>query len=284
MRSAFGRCILAPNSRFRVAKWQIEVPGWGARAPLRIGILSDLHWGYRPVGPIFVERVKARLQALAPDLILFLGDLAEGRTEAAKIANLKGGAEALSGLTARLGQYAVLGNHDWHDDPAVQARRSGPVAASGLLEDAGYTVLENTACRPGRDDIWLAGLASQQAFKGQKGEPKRIGAHDLAATLEAAPGDDPVILMAHEPDIFPEITDRRIVLTLSGHMHAGQIRPFGRAIYAPSRFGTRYDYGRFDAEERVLIVSGGLGCSTLPLRIGIIPEITLVEVRGPVSP
>ncbi len=283
MRSAVGQACLAPNLRFRVTRYRVETPVWRDRPPLRIGIISDLHWGYRPVTPVLLARVKARLQAVSPDLILFLGDLAEGQGQAAKAANLEEGAARLGDLTAPFGQYAVLGNHDWHDDPAAQARRGGPVAATGFLEAAGFTVLENNACRLQSNEAWLAGLASTQAFKGQKGQTRRLGADDLDATLRDAPGDDPVILMAHEPDIFPEIRDPRVVLTLSGHMHGGQIRPFGRAIYAPSRHGTRYDYGRFDAEGRVLIVSGGLGCSTVPLRVGVMPEITVVDLSGPLS-
>ncbi len=280
MRSRPGRTLLAPNARFRVQKWDLSINEWGERPPLRIGILSDLHWGYRPISPAFVDRVKARLQAMSPDLILFLGDLAEGGSDEAKFAHMEQGALAMAGLTAPLGLYAVLGNHDWHDDPATHDGHSSPVSANRFLEQAGFKVLENTALRPGRDDIWLGGLASQQAFKGKKGAPKRRGADDLPATLADAPGEDPMILLAHEPDLFPDIEDPRVVLTLSGHMHAGQVRLLGRAFYAPSRHGTRYDYGRFDENGRTLIVSGGLGCSTLPIRIGIVPEITLVEVRG----
>lgn len=280
MRSRLGQALIAPNLRFRVRRYELGIPGWGARSPLRIGILSDLHWGYRPVTAPFVGAVKRRLLALEPDMIVFLGDLAEGANPSRKFKNVVAGAEALAGLEAPLGCYAVLGNHDWHDDPEAQVRRSGPIAAAAELEAAGFTVLQNRSVRPGRQDVWLAGLDSQQAFKGRNDERRRMGADDLSGTMVGVEGDDPVILLAHEPDIFPEIADPRVVLTLSGHMHGGQIRPLGRAIYAPSRHGTRYDYGHFRQDGHQLVVSGGLGCSTLPLRIGITPEITLVECRA----
>lgn len=283
MRGRFGQAVLAPNRRFRVQNWLIETPLWGARPSLRIAVISDLHWGFAHVSTPWVHKVKTRVMALAPDVIVFLGDISAGRSLQARIANVAPGAAALDGMSAPLGCYAVLGNHDWHDDLSAQARRRGPIFASSQLEGAGFHMLANTAIRPERQDIWLAGLDSQQAFKGRKGEPRRLGADDLAATLRAAPGDDPIILLAHEPDIFPDIEDPRVVLTLSGHMHAGQIRPFGRALYAPSQYGTRFDYGHFENEGRHLIVSGGLGCSTVPLRIGIVPEITLIECRGPSS-
>ncbi|MEO0917165.1 MAG: metallophosphoesterase [Pseudomonadota bacterium] len=276
-----GQALLAPNMRFRVQHWRVETAAWGARAPVRIAVLSDLHWGYRPVTPEKVRAIKRRAAALAPDIILFLGDLAEGLSRAAKVRHVEAGAAALAGFRAPLGCYAVLGNHDWHDDAAVQSQKSGTPEAAHHLEAAGYRVLQNTAMRPEGQGFWLAGLASQRAFKGRRGRARPAGADDLAATLAAAPGDDPVILLAHEPDIFPDLTDPRIVLTLSGHMHAGQIRLFDRALYAPSTYGTRYAYGCFQAEGRHLVVSGGLGCSTIPLRIGIVPEITCIECCAP---
>ena len=177
--------------------------------------------------------------------------------------------------------FAILGNHDWHDDAAAQARKSGPVAARAYLEAAGFTVLQNEALRL-PTGIWLAGLDSQQAIKGQtRNAPRREGRDDLGATLMQAAAADPAILLAHEPDIFAQTDDPRICLTLSGHMHAGQIRLGGRAIYAPSKYGTRFDYGHFKDGDRHLIVSAGLGASSIPLRIGTVPEITIIDVKSP---
>ena len=274
------RALVAPNLRFRVQKWRVTHQNWGDRPTLRIGILSDLHWGFRPVTPSLIRAAKIRLAALSPDIVLFLGDLSEGKDSNAKQKNLIAGAKALGGMSAPLGLYAVLGNHDWHDDPAAQARRTGPVAAAEVLEQQGFGVLQNEAAYLEGAKAWIAGLDSQQAFKGERGEAKRAGADDMPAILSEIAGDQPVILLAHEPDIFPDLDDPRIVLTLSGHMHGGQIRPFGRAIYAPSRHGTKYAYGHYQNEGRHLVVSGGLGCSTIPVRIGIVPEITLVELSG----
>ena len=159
---------------------------------------------------------------------------------------------------------------------ASTARGEGPNQAERLLTDAGWTVLENRAVDLG--GVWLAGLSSQRAFQQRRGlRSTVIGLDDLPATLAETTGDAPIILMAHEPDIFPQLPDR-VCLTLSGHMHGGQIRPFGRALYAPSRYGTRFAYGLYEDREKTLIVSGGLGCSGLPLRYGLPPEITLVDL------
>jgi uncharacterized protein len=89
----------------------------------------------------------------------------------------------------------------------------------------------------------------------------------------------PVLMMAHEPDIFVDMPDR-VSLTLSGHTHGGQITMGGFAPRVPSKFGTRFLYGHKVEENRNLIVSGGLGCSGLPIRFGRPPEVVIVELGG----
>jgi hypothetical protein len=89
----------------------------------------------------------------------------------------------------------------------------------------------------------------------------------------------PVILMAHEPDIFPEVPDR-VALTVAGHTHGGQVRVLGYAPIVPSRFGDRYVYGHIVEQGRNLIVSGGLGCSGVPIRFGSPPEVVVIELSA----
>ena len=89
--------------------------------------------------------------------------------------------------------------------------------------------------------------------------------------------DAPVILLAHEPDIFPQVPER-VSLTLSGHTHGGQVRLLGYSPMVPSQYGNRYAYGNVVEEGRHLIVSGGLGTSILPVRFGVPPEIVLLDL------
>ena len=160
----------------------------------------------------------------------------------------------LGRLTAPLGVHAVLGNHDWWDDTEVQRRRAGTPAAGLALQDAGIPVYENASVRLEKDGgaFWLAGLADQEAFwssPGRKaGRSRFLGCDDLAGTLGQVKDDAPVILMAHEPDIFPHVPDR-VALTVSGHTHGGQIRILGYAPVVPSRFGNRYVYGHIVETE-----------------------------------
>ena len=87
----------------------------------------------------------------------------------------------------------------------------------------------------------------------------------------------PTILLVHEPDIFPNVPSR-VSLTLAGHTHGGQVTFMGYAPRVPSRYGRRYLYGHIVEDGRSLLVSGGLGCSGLPVRFGRPPEIVVVEL------
>jgi uncharacterized protein len=102
---------------------------------------------------------------------------------------------------------------------------------------------------------------------------------DLEGTLAKVTDDAPVILLAHEPDIFPRVP-ARVSLTLSGHTHGGQVRLLGYSPMVPSRFGNRFAYGHIVEDGRHLVVSGGLGCSILPVRIGVPPEIVMIDVTA----
>ena len=86
------------------------------------------------------------------------------------------------------------------------------------------------------------------------------------------------MLLAHEPDIFPNVP-ARVALTLSGHTHGGQIRvPLIWPAFVPSKYGARFAYGHVVEGGRHMVVSGGLGTSVIPARLGVPPEIVRVEL------
>ncbi|MDB5997077.1 MAG: ykuE, partial [Pseudomonas sp.] len=95
--------------------------------------------------------------------------------------------------------------------------------------------------------------------------------------------DAPVLLLAHEPDIFPKVPDR-VSLTLCGHTHGGQISIFGWRPWAASRGSRRHPAGYYNVDGHELIVSRGLGCSVVPVRFGNWPEIVLIELGASPSP
>ena len=90
--------------------------------------------------------------------------------------------------------------------------------------------------------------------------------------------DAPALLIAHEPDIFPRVPDQ-VRLTVSGHTHGGQVRFLGRSPVLRMVWCEVFSYGHYVSNDQHLIVSGGIGCSEYPVRMGMPPELTLVTVR-----
>jgi uncharacterized protein len=271
--------IIEPALRFRVKRWRILPPLWTG-GPLKIAVLADIHMGEPVVTLARLKRIVARTNALGADIILVLGDLEAGHRFVTRKVSMEDTAAALAELKAPLGRYAILGNHDWWHDRAAQARGGGPNRIAGLLEAAGIPVLQNRALKMGEGAgaFWLAGLDDQLAIG--IGPGRFRGLDDLPATLDQITDDAPVVLMAHEPDIFPKLPER-VALTLSGHTHGGQVRLFGWSPVVPSAYGNRFAYGHVRDGRRDLVVSGGIGCSILPFRLGVVPEITLVEIGPP---
>jgi predicted MPP superfamily phosphohydrolase len=277
---AFG---VEPALLMRTQHYRFVPPNWPAELRLRAVILADLH-ACRPwMTPERIEGIVAQANALAPDVIFLLGDYVAGMRVVTSFVHSSEWSKALAPLSAPLGVHAVLGNHDWWEDRTAQKTGEGPPIAGRALEAVGIPVLENRAVRLVKDGqaFWVAGLGDQIALVPRKawGRTRWVGKDDLAGTLAQVSGDAPVILLAHEPDIFPKVPDR-VSLTLSGHTHGGQVRLFGYSPVVPSAYDNRYAYGHVIEGGRHLVVSGGLGCSIMPVRFGVPPEITVVELGG----
>jgi predicted MPP superfamily phosphohydrolase len=260
-----------PRFRLVVTEWDLATPKWTHPDPLRIVMLSDIH-ACDPWMP--VERIASIVEqanALSGDVILLVGDFVAGlrRFKTADVP-MPEWAAMLAPLQAPLGVHAVLGNHDWWTDP------QGVVAA---LASVGIEVYQNRAVKlGGPTPFWLAGTDSMLAAA--RGHGRFAGKDDLPATLRQIGDDSPAILMAHEPDLFVDVPDR-VAVTLSGHTHGGQVYlpGLGRPV-VPSAYGQRFVYGHVRETGRDLIVSAGLGCSVLPVRFGVPPEITVVTLSA----
>jgi len=273
---------ITPAWRLRVQHWKIQTPKW-TTAPLKIAVLSDIHMGEPHITLARLHDVVTRTNALNPDLILLLGDFAASHQFVKKPVPPDQYAAVLSELKAPLGVLSILGNHDYWEDQDAQRRKSGPVQSQRALEAVGIPVLENQSVALERDGdrFWIAGLGDQLAFRkpGKMHETPFAGVDDLPGTLAQIDDIAPVILAAHEPDIFPEVPGS-VALTLSGHTHGGQLRFFGWSPRVPSRYGNRYAYGHVHEDGKDIVISGGIGCSILPVRLGVPPEITLVDITA----
>lgn len=279
---AFG---IEPLLRLSVTRYRIAPAGWPAGLKLRIAALADIHTCDPWMTAGHVRSIVDAANALRPDITVLLGDYISHQRFAHGAVPYADWAGELGRLVAPLGVHAILGNHDWWDDPDVQRRRAGPTPAGRALQAAGIPVYENDARRLVKDGIpfWLGGLGDQWAFYRRRiGVPYRDdyaydGVDDLDGLLAKVTDDAPLVLLVHEPDIFPRIPPRAAV-TLCGHTHGGQVRLFGYSPVVPSRFGNRYAYGHVVEDGRHLVISGGLGCSIMPVRFGMPPEIVLVDL------
>lgn len=253
---------------------------WPAGLRLRIAVLTDIHACEPWMSAARIAGIVAATNALQADLVVLVGDFVEGQRYVTRVVPATEWAPILSTLTAPLGVYAVLGNHDWWTDAEAQRRGKGPTIAGTALTQNGIRVLSNEAVplatRAG--PVWLAGLEDQIALTPgwRRYGHRRPGLHDLPKTLAAVPDGAPMILLAHEPDIFAQVP-ARVALTLSGHTHGGQVRLFGWSPVVPSRYPGRYVYGHV-REASDLVISGGLGLSIAPIRLGVPPEIVVVEL------
>ena len=242
---------------------RMELAGW--KSELKIAVLSDLHVGSPHVGLDKVRTIVERTNAENPALVVLLGDFVIGGPGGNR-KGLPGGsfvqpeqtAAELKKLRAPLGVFTVMGNHDWWYDGERVGR---------ALTEAGIPVLENRAVHVG--PIWLGGIADYWTR-----EP------DIAGTLRQVTdhGDngDPVVLITHNPDIFPEVP-ARVSLTLAAHTHGGQVNlPIVGRVVTTSRLG--YVAGEYVEGGRHLFVTTGIGTSILPVRFGVPPEIVILTV------
>jgi hypothetical protein len=271
---------IEPQLAPRITRYDLAPARWPVDLDLSIAILADIH-ACRPwMDQARIAAIVERTNGLNADLILLLGDYeAAHRFVTGRLAPEEW-AEPLADLRAPLGVHAVLGNHDWWHDEAVQSAGKGPTRGERALEAVGIRVYENDAARITKEGraFWLAGLGDQQAFLPSRHlrPGRRVGVDDMPGTLARVTDEAPVILMAHEPDIIMRVPDR-VALTLSGHTHGGQVRLFGWSPVVPSYYGNRFAYGHV-REPRDIVVSGGLGCSIMPVRFGVPPEIVLVKL------
>jgi predicted MPP superfamily phosphohydrolase len=259
---AFGAAVLGValslRQRPRVRPVDVFVAGLPpAFDGYRIAQISDLHCGpFAGAGRIagWVDEVNR----LGADLIAVTGDLITSGPDYVDVV-----AQELGNLSARDGVYAAMGNHDYFTEGEL-------VAAA--LDRAGLTVLRNRGVTLRRDEaaLYVAGADDTWTHR-----------HDVAAALTGRPPSAPVVLLAHDPALFPEAVSHGVDLTLSGHTHGGQIGlpGFSRRLNL-ARVMTRFTTGVYRSGKSTLYVNRGLGTTGPPVRLAVAPEIALLTLRA----
>ncbi len=213
---------------------------------------SDCHFR-GPVTREYFEQVMSEVQKLQPDLIVFTGDLLDHKSCLQWIPT------TLGTLSAPLGCYFILGNHDWYVGIEPQIRS----ALTGLgWIDASGRVIELR-----RDGIPLVICGNERPWMG------------AAPDLSAVPGDTFRVLLSHSPDRIDWAQANRIDLMLAGHTHGGQSRlPISGPVYSPSIYSCRYASGVFLESPTLMSVTRGVS-GREPIRYNCRPEIVKLTLH-----
>ena len=221
---------------------------------LRVVQLSDLHVTDQVPYDYYVSVLETAARQ-EPDLLILTGDFVSSRRRMDLVEEL-----LRDRLEARLGVFGVLGNHDyWTDSLAVRR----------VLERVGVQLLRGECRRLTlRDGATLQLCGTEQ--------PWGVTLH-ADAVREA----DFTLVLSHNPDNIYELASMGVSAVFGGHYHGGQFRiPGLGAFVVPSRYGRRFDRGRFRIGNTDLFVSSGVGVDMPPLRIYCRPDILVVDFMG----
>jgi predicted MPP superfamily phosphohydrolase len=220
----------------------------------RVALIADLHVGLF-TRPSRLRKIFAAANALRPDAVLLAGDLIDD--DPYYVPKL---IEGMRPLDPSIPLFAVLGNHEMYGAPAEYIARVRNTRVR-LLVNEGTEIA----------GLWIAGI-SDYAARAPSLRP------DMAAALRAKPSNAFPIVLSHQPKSFDEARQRGVALTLCAHTHGGQcgFRPLRwslAGLFLP------YHMGLYDVRGAQLYVNTGTGYWLLPWRLGMTPEITLIELR-----
>lgn len=262
-----------------VKEYDLQIKDWPAELNrLKIVAISDIHGGSNYVTEERIRGVVARTNELNADLILFLGDFIS--TDLNDRTKVKMSPEAvaknLEGLKAKLGVYAVTGNHD---------NAFGFEKVKSELEKAGIKVLENEAVSLEKDGQKFRVLGVPDALTmDNNGDVYCRNAQKALERLDSSEGK--IILMTHNPDSIDYLANYYqvspdLALIVAGHTHGGQVRlPLIGAPMVPSSYGQKYVGGHVRDYGVDMFITTGVGTSILPVRFGVPPEISVLYVSA----
>jgi len=269
--------------RFRTENLRLEFPNLPASlSGLKIVHISDIHIGSFFDNTEAVRKGIEMVNEIEPDLILFTGDLVNNYAE-----EVEGFEEVLGSLQAKMGKYSILGNHDYGDYvqwPSEEKKRENLERLKAHHEKLGFRLLTNEwiEIRSAEgENMELIGVENW----GQGGFSKY---GDLEKSLRGTNSDKFQLLMSHDPSHWDaEVMNKtKIDLTLSGHTHGMQfgVEIPGLIKWSPVKYRYPRWGGHYREESQHLYVNRGFGYIGFPGRVGMPPEITVIELyRGNTS-
>ena len=219
---------------------------------LKIAHLSDIHYGLG-MTKNDLEKIVKDVNSLKPDIIVFTGDLVNNSITNKQYKEL---VTVMNKLEAKLGKYAIDGNHDYIYKNFNK-----------LIEDCGFTNLNDTydiIYNESYESIFIAGV-SNNTYTTKKIEDKTETIFDFMNSEEYKSKYS--ILLMHEPDFIEDIDYKLFNIVLAGHSHAGQVRlPFIGVLYTP-KYARKYYEPYYKLDNTELYISNGLGTSEIPIRL-----------------
>lgn len=262
--------VLLPLDAFWIEPASLHLTAYGVPmperlrpfGPLRVAVIADLHGGAPFIDSDKIDRVVELANGAKPDLILLTGDYVIQDVVGGHRMSIETIVAHLRPLSAPLGVFAVLGNHDrWEPNwPHIWAE----------FERVGIRVLEDKTVRLFRSGrtMNLTGIRDYATYE-----------HDGSDALATIPRGEAALCFTHSPDVFPLLTIQ-CALTVAGHTHGGQVwlPILGRRI-VPSRYGQRYAIGLISEGGKLLFVSSGIGTSIVPVRFMVPPAVSVLDIR-----
>jgi predicted MPP superfamily phosphohydrolase len=244
---------LVDARRIKVERIKIATPKlYPAIGRVTLVQISDLHLGVM-LGDEFLDRVIAKLRELQPDIIVATGDIVDGQGD--DFVEL---AAHFQSYTPPKGAYAIIGNHEVY---------AGLENSLRFLSNAGFKVLRGESAAAG--GIILVGVDDPAAIA--LGQGARV---ETKKALTSFNKEDFIVLLKHQPVVDDETP---FDLQLSGHVHGGQIFPFG--LFTSLAYGVSTGLTQL-ADRRLLYVSRGAGTWGPPIRLFAAPEITLITIES----
>ena len=236
--------------------------------------ISDVHSGSF-FNPQKLQKAIDLINEQDADVVLFTGDMVNNYAD-----EFKPFIPLFKSIKAKDGKFSILGNHDYGDYGAWNSREEKAQNIPTLKNyqaEAGFKLLrnENIALEKNGEKIYLLGVENW----GIKPFPQY---GDLDKALKGVPEDAIKVLMSHDPTHFDEVVKKHktnVHLTLSGHTHGMQ---FGLDLknikWSPVKFKYKKWADLYESEGKYLYVNRGFGVIAYPGRVGINPEITVIEL------
>lgn len=253
--------VVAVRDSNRFVTVEYSIPCREVKKEYRFVLLSDLHNKEYGKGN---RKLLEAVNALKPESVLIAGDMLTSSSSG----NLRPAWELVEKLAAARPVYYAEGNHEYRmkTDPARYGGRYGEYREK--LTDAGVVFLANESVLLPGTGIRIHGLELDRRYY-KKGRKTAMDPDCLEKLLGPAAAEEYHILLAHNPDYFPEYARWGADLVLSGHVHGGIMRlPVLGGVISPSfHLFPRYDGGMFREGKSCMLLSRGLGSHTIPIRI-----------------